>query len=166
MSGKLYHNCPNAGNPYHECSDRCFERINSRGVPKKEKKSFGFGKPAWRKESHPISPVRVVAENRWPLLSYYAKKMVASESPSCSSSDDTFNVNLSRPPSPLHGNKSESVINWLPMSPSLAVYCKKDSFASNVSIYSLSLCYHSSLFSVYLFGESLMFPLCSLITVR
>ncbi|CAN6985881.1 unnamed protein product, partial [Brassica oleracea var. botrytis] len=133
MSGKVYHDCPNVGNPYHECNDRCFERINSGDVPKKEKKPFGFGKAPWRKDSPPISPVRVVAENRWPLPSYYAKRMVESdESPSFSSSDDTFNANLlSRPPSPLHGNKPESVINWLPMSPSLSVYCKKDSFASN-----------------------------------
>ncbi|KAG2291036.1 hypothetical protein Bca52824_037705 [Brassica carinata] len=122
MSGKVYQDCPNAGNPYHECNDRCFQRINSGDDLKKEKKPFGFGKPAWRKKSPPISP----------LPSYYAKRMVESDdSPSFSSSDDTFDANLSRPPSPLHGNKPELLINWLPMSPSLSVYCKKDSFASN-----------------------------------
>ncbi|KAJ0233588.1 Phospholipase like protein [Hirschfeldia incana] len=122
MSGKVYHDCPNASNPYHECNDRCFEKINSVDIPKKEKKSFGFGKAAWRKHSPPISP----------LPSYYAKRMVESdESPSFSSSDDTFTANMSRPPSPLHGTKPEPAINWLPMSPSLSVYCKKNYFPSN-----------------------------------
>lgn len=127
MSGKVYHDCPNAGNPYHECNDRCFEKINYGGVLKKEKKPFGFGKPAWRKQSPPPPPIS-------PLPSYYAKRMVdeSDDSPSFSSSDDTFNANLlSRPPSPIHGNKPELPINWLPMSPSLSVYCNKDSFASN-----------------------------------
>ncbi|XP_018450229.1 uncharacterized protein LOC130498635 [Raphanus sativus] len=126
MSGKVYHDCSNAGNPYHECNDRCFEKINSGDVLKKEKKPFGFGKPAWRKQSPP-PPIS-------PLPSYYAKSMVdeSDDSPSFSSSDDTFNANLlSRPPSPLHGNIPELPINWLPMSPSLSVYCNKDSFASN-----------------------------------
>ena len=41
MSGKVYHDCPNVGNPYHECNDRCSERINSGDVPKKEKRPFG-----------------------------------------------------------------------------------------------------------------------------
>jgi hypothetical protein len=41
MSGIVHHDCPNSGNPYHECHDQCFKRISSGDVPKKEKKRFG-----------------------------------------------------------------------------------------------------------------------------
>ncbi|KAL1190205.1 hypothetical protein V5N11_016598 [Cardamine amara subsp. amara] len=131
MSGKVHHDCPNSGNLFHECNDQCFERISSRDVPKKEKKRLRFRMPAWNKETSPSTPALVVAGNRSPLPSYYAKRMVESdESPSFSSSDDTFNANLSTPRSPLHGNEADPVINWLPMSPSFAEYCKKDCFSS------------------------------------
>ncbi|CAL9228666.1 unnamed protein product [Arabidopsis halleri] len=133
MPGKVHHDCPNSANPYHECNDQCFKRISSGDVPKKEKKRFGFGKPACSKETPPTSPARVIAGNRSPLPSYYGKRMLESdESPSFSSSDDSFNANLPTPRSLLHGNETASGINWLPMSPSFAVYCKNDSFASTI----------------------------------
>ncbi|KAG7623360.1 Phospholipase-like [Arabidopsis suecica] len=133
MSGIVHHDCPNSGNPYHECHDQCFKRISSGDVPKKEKKRFGFGKPACSKETPLTSRVRVIAGNRSPLPSYYGKRMDESdESPSFSSSDDSFNANLPTPRSTLHGNETAPGIKWLPMSPSFAVYCKKDCFSSRI----------------------------------
>lgn len=41
VSGKVVQSCPNAGNPFHECTAICFEILNSGNVHKKEKKLFG-----------------------------------------------------------------------------------------------------------------------------
>ncbi|KAH0854697.1 LOW QUALITY PROTEIN: hypothetical protein HID58_057765 [Brassica napus] len=40
VSGKVFQGCPNAGNPFHECTAICLEILNSGNVHKKEKKLF------------------------------------------------------------------------------------------------------------------------------
>lgn len=42
VSGKVVQGCSNAGNPFHECTSLCLERLNSGDVHKKEKKLFGM----------------------------------------------------------------------------------------------------------------------------
>ncbi|KAG7567109.1 Phospholipase-like [Arabidopsis thaliana x Arabidopsis arenosa] len=128
VSGKVVPGCSNAGNPFHECTAICFERLNSRDVHKKEKKLFGFGKrtPS-RDQTPPGSPAR---GSRSPLASYFAKKKVESSESSPSSNDHTNGNFLSRL-SPLQGRKIEpsSNVDSLPVSPSLALYSGGDYFA-------------------------------------
>ncbi|CAH2061651.1 unnamed protein product [Thlaspi arvense] len=116
VSGKVVPGCSNAGNPFHECTAICFERLNSGDVHKKEKKLFG-------------SPA---LGSRSPLASYFAKKKVDSV---ISPSTDHTNGNFFSRLSPLHGrpsqlkNESANNVDSLPMSPSLAVYSGADYFA-------------------------------------
>ncbi|KAG7636890.1 putative phospholipase, SCC2/Nipped-B family [Arabidopsis thaliana] len=128
VSGKVVPGCSNAGNPFHECTAICFERVNSPDVHKKEKKLFGFGKrtPS-RDQTPPASPAR---GSRSPLASYFAKKKVDSAESSPSSYDHTNGNFLSRL-SPLQGRKIEpsSNVDSLPVSPSLALYSGGDYFA-------------------------------------
>lgn len=42
VSGKVIQGCSNAGNPFHECTPICLEKLNSVDVYKKEKKLFGM----------------------------------------------------------------------------------------------------------------------------
>ncbi|CAN7096126.1 mediator of DNA damage checkpoint protein 1 isoform X2 [Brassica rapa] len=131
VSGKVIQGCSNAGNPFHECTAICLDKLNSVDhVYKKEKKLFGFGKRTPSRDTPPGSPAR---GSRSPLPSFFAaKKKVESNSPS--STDHTNNNFFSRL-SPLHGlpsqlkNETATSVDSLPMSPTLAGYLGGDYFA-------------------------------------
>ncbi|ESQ45994.1 hypothetical protein EUTSA_v10000063mg [Eutrema salsugineum] len=130
VSGKVVPGCSNAGNPFHECTAICFERLNSADVHKKEKKLFGFGKRTPSRDTPPGSPAR---GSRSPLASYFAKKKVESDiSPSTA---DHTNGNFFSRLSPLHGRPSQlknepaKNVDSLPISPSLAGFSGGDYFA-------------------------------------
>ncbi|XP_013602624.1 PREDICTED: protein SON-like [Brassica oleracea var. oleracea] len=131
VSGKVIQGCSNAGNPFHECTAICLDKLNSvDNVYKKEKKIFGFGKRTPSRETPTGSPAR---GSRSPLPSFFAaKKKVESNSPS--STEHTNNNFFSRL-SPLHGlpsqlkNEAATSVDSLPMSPTLAGYSGGDYFA-------------------------------------
>nr|VDD58523.1 unnamed protein product [Brassica oleracea] len=131
VSGKVIQGCSNAGNPFHECTAICLDKLNSVDhVYKKEKKIFGFGKRTPSRDTPSGSPAR---GSRSPLPSFFAvKKKVESNSPS--STDHTNNNFFSRL-SPLHGlpsqlkNEAATSVDSLPMSPTLAGYSGGDYFA-------------------------------------
>ncbi|KAJ0232425.1 Phospholipase-like protein [Hirschfeldia incana] len=130
VSGKVVQGCPNAGNPFHECTAICFEILNSGNVHKKEKKLFGFGKRTPSRDTPSSgSPAR---GSRSPLASYFAKKKVESDT---SPSTDHTNGNFFSRLSPLQGRPSQlkneptNNMDSLPMSPSLAGYSGGDYFA-------------------------------------
>ncbi|RID70489.1 hypothetical protein BRARA_C02503 [Brassica rapa] len=129
VSGKVVQGCPNAGNPFHECTAICLEILNSGNVHKKEKKLFGFGKRTPSRDTPSSSPAR---GSRSPLASYFAKKKVESDT---SPSTDHTNGNFFSRLSPLQGRPSElkneptNNMDSLPMSPSLAGYSGGDYFA-------------------------------------
>ncbi|XP_010555226.1 PREDICTED: serine/arginine repetitive matrix protein 1 isoform X2 [Tarenaya hassleriana] len=139
--GNVHPDCPNAANPFHECTAHCFDVISSGHPHRKDKRLFGFGKKNPIKNTPPSSPARVIAGNRSPLPSYYrAKKKVESDdSPSYSSSDDYVTDNFVNRRTPQRGQaKNLSRYNVaaendsLPMSPSLAVYTERDPFTSRL----------------------------------
>ncbi|CAG7881411.1 unnamed protein product [Brassica rapa] len=129
VSGKVVQGCPNAGNPFHECTAICLEILNSGNVHKKEKKLFGFGKRTPGRDTPSSSPAR---GSRSPLASYFAKKKVESDT---SPSTDHTNGNFFSRLSPLQGRPSQlkneptNNMDSLPMSPSLAGYSGGDYFA-------------------------------------
>ncbi|CAH8372405.1 unnamed protein product [Eruca vesicaria subsp. sativa] len=129
VSGKVVQGCPNAGNPFHECTSICFEIVNSGNVHKKEKKLFGFGKRTPSRDSPSGSPAR---GSKSPLASYFAKKKVESDT---SPSTDHTNGNFFSRLSPLQGRPSQlkneptNNMDSLPMSPSQAGYSGGDYFA-------------------------------------
>ncbi|KAF8118343.1 hypothetical protein N665_0005s0109 [Sinapis alba] len=129
VSGKVIQGCSNAGNPFHECTAICLEKLNSVDVYKKEKKLFGFGKRTPSRDTPPGKPAR---GSRSPLPSYFAKKK--DESNSSSPTDHTNNNFFSRL-SPLHGlpsqlkNEAATSVDSLPVSPTLAGYSGGDFFA-------------------------------------
>ncbi|KAG2298479.1 hypothetical protein Bca4012_009699 [Brassica carinata] len=129
VSGKVIQGCSNAGNPFHECTAICLEKLNSVDVYKKEKKLFGFGKRTPSRDTPQGSPAR---GSRSPLPSFFAKNKVESN---ISSSTDHTNNNFFSRLSPLHGVPTQlkieaaTSVDSLPMSPTLAGYSGGDYFA-------------------------------------
>ncbi|KAJ0239179.1 Phospholipase-like protein [Hirschfeldia incana] len=129
VSGRVIQGCSNAGNPFHECTPICLEKLNSVDVYKKEKKLFGFGKRTPSRDTPPGTPAR---GSRSPLPSFFTKKKVDSNA---SSSTDHTNDNFFSRLSPLNGfpsqpkNEAATSVDSLPMSPTLAGYSGGDFFA-------------------------------------
>ncbi|CAN8314539.1 unnamed protein product [Cochlearia groenlandica] len=135
VSGKVVQGCSNAGNPYHECTPICFERLSSPSdiIPKKEKHFFGFGRRTPTRDTPPGSP-----GSKSPLASYFAKKKVQSSSDNTSPSTDHTNVNFFSRLSPLNepnNNESTNNVCSLPMSPTLSGYSGGDFFARRANHY-------------------------------
>jgi len=152
VSGKVIQGCSNAGNPFHECTAICLDKLNSVDhVYKKEKKIFGmqncfsFFLYVFCLLTGSKLPSRLSDETLFYFCQGFGKRTPSRDTPSGSPARGSRSplpsffavkkkVESNSPSSTDHKLKNEAAtsVDSLPMSPTLAGYSGGDYFARKV----------------------------------